>query len=118
MMGYELDVAVEELNQETGIISLKGDISGFADRLIYDAYNQLTRNGIHNIIFNFSKEDIIGTPGMAVLIDVIVQASQRHQNLLMAVPSSHFQRVFSMIGITQYAAIFDSLEEAKNQLFC
>ena len=118
MMGYELDIAIEQLNHETAIINLKGEISRRADNVIYDAYNQITRNGISNIIFNFSKEDIIGTPGMAILIDVIVQASQRHQTLLMAVPSTHFQRVFSMVGITQYAAVFDSLEEAKNQLLC
>ena len=117
-MRYDFAVTTECLNSETGIIALRGDITAFADDAMQAAYCQLTERGIRKIIFSFNKDDIIGSPGMAILIDIIVKAYENNQTLLMAVPSIHFQKVFGMIGITQYAQIFPSLDEAKEIALC
>lgn len=112
-MSYEFQVDVEQLNEKTAVINLVGDITIFADKLIHDAYDEISKEGVCNVIFNFSKDDVICTPGIAILIDVIVEASKKNQKLLMALPNSHFQKVFYLMGITQYVDIFNSLEEAK-----
>lgn len=113
VMGYELDVEVQCLSDDTAILSFFGDVTAFADQAIFEAYDRLTAGGISKIILNFTEHDIIGTPGMAILIDLIVKAYERKQSLFMAVPNNHFRKVFSMVGISQYAAVCSSLDEAK-----
>ena len=111
-----IDVQVQRLDDKTVIVDLLGDVNAFAESSIAAAYNQITDQGFNNIIFNFQQGDIIATQGMAVLVNVVAQAYRRHQTLCMAIPDLHFRRIFSLIGVTQYAQVVDSLEAAKRQL--
>jgi len=112
-MDYELQVDVEQLDKTTAVINLVGDLTIFADKPLHEAYKAVSNDGIRNVIFNFDERDLICTPGIAVLIDVIIEAYKKNQRLLMALPNAHFQKIFYLMGITQYARLFNSLEEAK-----
>jgi len=114
-MSDEIQVDVQKVNGKTAIINLAGDVTTFAEKAINEAYQEVSSNGISNIIFNFRENDYINSAGIAILIGVVTEARKKNQRLIMAMPSSHFQKIFRMVGLTQYADIYSSLEEALDE---
>lgn len=98
------------------IIDLAGDVTTFAEEAINNAYQEASSDGAHNIIFNFREHDYINSAGIAILIGIVTEARKRDQRLLMTGLSNHFQKIFRMVGLTQYADLYPSLEEALASL--
>ncbi|UCC86476.1 MAG: STAS domain-containing protein [Anaerolineales bacterium] len=94
------------------IIDMAGDVTTFAEEAINKAYQDASSNGAHNIVFNFRENDYINSAGIAILIGIVTEARKRDQRLLMAGLSGHFQKIFRMIGLTQYATLYPTLEDA------
>lgn len=103
-------------NSIATIIDLAGDITTFAEEAINQAYQTVSENGATNIIFNFRENDYINSAGIAILIGVVTEARKRNQHLLITGLSAHFQKIFRMVGLTQYADIFQSVDEALHNL--
>ena len=98
------------------IIDLAGDVTTFAEEAINQAYQDASADGAHNIIFNFRENDYINSAGIAILIGIVTEARKRDQRLLMTGLSGHFQKIFRMVGLTQYADLYPALDEALASL--
>ncbi len=116
MMENDLSVNVEQLNSTTAVIHLAGDVTMFAETAVKNAYRSASKNDCTNIIIHFRENDYINSAGIAVLISIVGEVKKRKQRLLLAMPSTHFQKIFRMVGLSQYADIFPSLDEATAAL--
>ena len=114
-MSEEIQVVVRGEKNAT-IIDLIGDVTTFAEESINQAYQSASADGAENIIFNFRENDYINSAGIAILIGVVTEARKRDQKLLMTGLSAHFQKIFRMVGLTQYADLYPSIEEALASL--
>lgn len=114
-MSDEIQVVVRGQGNAT-IIDLIGDVTTFAEESINQAYQSASADGANNIIFNFRENDYINSAGIAILIGVVTEARKRDQKLLMTGLSAHFQKIFRMVGLTQYADLYPSIEEALSTL--
>jgi anti-anti-sigma factor len=94
------------------IIDLAGDVTTFAEEAIHKAYQEASSNGAQNVIFRFRESDYINSAGIAILIGIVTEARKRDQRLLMTGLSKHFQKIFRMVGLTQYADLYPSLDDA------
>jgi len=110
-MSDEIQISVRWEN-DTAVIDLLGDVTTFAEDSINQAYQSASSDGAMNIIFNFRENDYINSAGIAILIGVVTEARKRDQKLLMTGLSAHFQKIFRMVGLTQYADLYPSVEEA------
>jgi anti-anti-sigma factor len=114
-MSDEIQVSVRETDGAT-IIDLVGDVTTFAEEAINQAYQSASSDGAVNIIFNFRENDYINSAGIAILIGVVTEARKRDQRLLITGLSAHFQKIFRMVGLTQYADIYPSVDDALKSL--
>jgi anti-anti-sigma factor len=110
-MSDEIQVSIREEKKAT-IIDLVGDVTTFAEEAINQAYQSASADGATNLIFNFRENDYINSAGIAILIGVVTEARKREQKLLMTGLSAHFQKIFRMVGLTQYADLHASIDEA------
>ena len=110
-MSDEIQVSVREQNGTT-VIDLVGDVTTFAEDAINQAYQNASETGATNIIFNFRENDYINSAGIAILIGVVTEARKKDQKLLMTGLSVHFQKIFRMVGLTQYADLYPNVDEA------
>lgn len=115
MSSDEIQVSIRE---ESGaiVIDLVGDVTTFAEDAINQAYQTASDDGAVNIIFNFRENDYINSAGIAILIGIVTEARKQDQKLLMTGLSIHFQKIFRMVGLTQYADLYPSVEEALASL--
>jgi anti-anti-sigma factor len=114
-MSEEIQVSVRDAGAAT-IIDLVGDVTTFAEEAINQAYQSASADGATNIVFNFRENDYINSAGIAILIGVVTEARKRDQKLLMTGLSPHFQKIFRMVGLTQYADLYPSVEDALASL--
>jgi anti-anti-sigma factor len=110
-MTDEIQVTVR-FERGATIIDLAGDVTTFAEEPINKAYQDASADGAHNIIFKFRESDYINSAGIAILIGIVTEARKRDQRLLMTGLSSHFQKIFRMVGLTQYADLYLTVEDA------
>jgi len=97
---------------EVTLLGIKGDITAFSEPYLNDAYRNSNSQGAKKILFNFEDKAYINSGGIAVLIQVLAQTKRNNQLIGITGLSDHFKKVFHMVGITKFAAIHPSVDEA------
>jgi anti-anti-sigma factor len=111
MIDDELKVSTRQRDGIT-IIDLEGDVTTFAEESITGAYKKVTAQGAKQIILNFRQNDYINSAGIAILIGIVTEVNRNGQKLCISGLSSHFQKIFRMVGLGQYADIYADEDEA------
>ncbi len=114
-----LDDSLEVTSRRHGnvtVIDIKGDVTTFADAKITEAYNQATEAGAQRLVLNFHHSNYINSAGIAILIRIVTSCGRNGQKLAMSGLNEHFQKIFRMVGLSQYADIYDSEEGAVGGL--
>ena len=115
MLEDELNVSIRE-RDTVAIIDLIGDVTTFAEEKINSAYTKVTDIGAKKILLNFRQNDYINSAGIAILIGVVTEVNRNNQRLAVSGLSQHFQRIFRMVGLSQYIDIYQEEEEALRGL--
>jgi anti-anti-sigma factor len=111
MLEDELTVSTRQ-RDDVAIIDLVGDVTTFAEEKINSAYQQVTSQGAKQILLNFRQNDYINSAGIAILIGIVTEVNRNSQKLAVSGLSQHFQKIFRMVGLAQYADIYQDEDEA------
>lgn len=111
MLEDELTVSTRE-RDGVAIIDLVGDVTTFAEEKINTAYREVTNKGARFVLLNFRQNDYINSAGIAILIGIVTEVNRNNQRLAVSGLSQHFQKIFRMVGLAQYAEIYQDEEEA------
>ena len=114
-MKQEIEITLETQENVT-VFQMKGDLTTFAEPFLREAYEEANRQGSRKILLNFSNDAYINSGGIALLIQLLSQAHQNNQQIGITGLSSHFQKIFSMVGINKFAKIYNAIEEALQDL--
>ena len=111
---------VNEIKLETRdtvtIMDILGDVTAFSEPFLNDAYQKANAQGAEKILLKFDSNAYINSGGIAVLIQVLAQTQKNKQVIGITGISEHFKKIFHMVGITKFAKIYDSAEEALKQM--
>lgn len=111
MLEDELNVSIRQ-RDGVAIIDLMGDVTTFAEEKINSAYREVTDQGARYVLLNFRQNDYINSAGIAILIGIVTEVNRHNQKLAVSGLSQHFQKIFRMVGLAQYAEIYQDEEEA------
>jgi anti-anti-sigma factor len=114
-MANELQATLRPLSPLT-VIDLKGEVTTFADEAITTAYQRASEQGAENILFNFSAVDYMNSAGISIIIGVLTEARKADQRLLLTGLTPHYRKIFQMMGLTQYAPVFDNEDAARQSV--
>ena len=98
------------------LLDIKGDVTTDSDSSLKDAYQNVTDQGTSRILLKFDHEAYINSGGIAVLIQLLAETKRNNQQIGITGLSDHFNKIFNMVGITKFAKIHDTLEEALEDL--
>jgi anti-anti-sigma factor len=115
MLEDELTVSVRQ-RDGVAIIDLMGDVTTFAEEKINNAYREVTNQGTRLVLLNFRQNDYINSAGIAILIGIVTEVNRNNQKLAFSGLSQHFQKIFRMVGLAQYAEIYQTEDEAVDNL--
>lgn len=111
MLEDELTVSTRE-RDGVAIIDLVGDVTTFAEEKINSAYREVTNKGSRFVLLNFRQNDYINSAGIAILIGIVTEVNRNSQKLAVSGLSQHFQKIFRMVGLAQYAEIYQNEDDA------
>ena len=115
-MQSETKSRVDQLTSPAGhsvtVLRFEGDIASTSKDAVLGAYQGLSKENVKNILLDFTKVDYINSSGIALVIQLLMEASNAAQKVYAFGLSAHFTKVFTMVGITKYAGLFPSQADA------
>jgi anti-sigma B factor antagonist len=111
---------VDQLTSPAGhpvtILRFEGDIASTSKDAVLGAYQALPKATSKIILLDFTKVDYINSSGIALVIQMLIEASNSGQKVYAYGLSPHFIKVFTMVGITKYAGLFPDQNAAMAAL--
>ena len=114
MTNRDIEISVSK-KDDVSIINIKGDVTANTGEAIEDAYQRISTEGAKKILLYFDPDGYINSGGIAVLIGVASESMKNKQKIRITGLSSHFQKIFHMVGLTKYTEIFPSEESALKE---
>lgn len=103
---------LEQKNNVT-LLHIQGDITAQSEPVINEAYKKADEQGAaQKIIIQFEEDVYINSGGIAVLIQILAQTQKKNQQIGIAGLSDHFKKIFNMVGISKFAGIYNTIEDA------
>jgi anti-sigma B factor antagonist len=103
---------VRFLNHGLSAIDIVGDLSGYAEAALMEAYNQATSRGANTVILNFSKLDYMNSSGIGLLVTLLVRAQRQGQKLIAVGLNEHYQHIFELTRLNEAIQSFATEAEA------
>jgi len=101
-------VKMEEIPGSGGmpinVLRFTGDITSTSQAVVLGSYRELPESA-RQILLDFSKVDYLNSSGIALVIQMMIAANKRGQTIQTFGLTPHFQKVFTMVGITKYTTI-------------
>ena len=115
-MQSETKSRVEQVTSPAGhavaVLRFEGDIASTSKDAVLGTYQGLNKDATKLILLDFTKVDYINSSGIALVIQLLMEASNSAQKVFAFGLSAHFTKVFTMVGITKYAGLFPSQADA------
>ncbi len=105
-----------EIHGAVTLLDIKGDLTTDSDSFLKEAYQNANDQGMSKILLKFDHEAYINSGGIAVLIQLLAETKRNKQQIGITGLSEHFNKIFNMVGITKFAKIYSSVEEALEGL--
>lgn len=103
---------VRKLNERASVIDINGEVTGFAENALMDAYTQASSGNSDAIILNFSDLEYMNSSGIGLLVTLLIRV-QRHKQKLMAYGlNDHYKQIFELTRLNEAITIYSSEEEA------
>ncbi|RSL18677.1 anti-anti-sigma factor [Edaphobacter aggregans] len=100
-------VKMEEVSCGTGpitVLRFAGDITSTSQAAVLGTYQGLPES-VKRILLDFSRVEYLNSSGIALIIQMMIAASKRGQTIQTFGLTAHFQKVFTMVGITKYTTL-------------
>jgi anti-anti-sigma factor len=102
----KIDQLTSPSGQPVSVIRFEGDISSSSKDAVIGTYQTLSKATVKTVLLDFTKVEYINSSGIALVIQLLMEAANSGQKVLAYGLSPHFMKVFTMVGITKYAGLF------------
>ena len=110
------EIRVETRGSVT-LFEIRGDVTVVSEPFLKEAYkNASQEGGTKSLLLEFDQNAYINSGGIAVLIQILSETKRNNQQVVITGLSDHFKKIFNMVGITKFAKIYGSVDEALKAL--
>ena len=103
-------VSQQELTGSSGgavtALRFTGDISSASKETMVGAYQSLDKDTHKLILLDFKGVEYLNSSGIALVIQVLMEAGKAGQTIGICGLTPHFTKVFNMVGITKFATLY------------
>ena len=100
----QMDQVTDGNGGQITVLRLSGDMSSNSREALMGGYESAGKN--QPVLLDFSKTDYINSSGIALVIQVMMEAAKSGQKVAAFGLTPHFEKVFTMVGITKYAKLY------------
>lgn len=104
-------ITLENKNGIT-LFMIEGDVTAQSEPFFNEAYQHANSRDARKIVFRFKEDAYINSGGIAVLIQILAETQRNKQHTGITGLSEHFKKIFNMVGITKFAKIYPTMDDA------
>ena len=112
MSRVNLTTDVRQVSNGVSVIDIHGEVNGFAENILMDAYNQANDNHAKSIILNFSDLEYMNSSGIGLLVTLLIRTQRQKQDLLAYGLSEHYEQIFELTRLNEAISIYPGESEA------
>ncbi|NJL92314.1 MAG: STAS domain-containing protein [Anaerolineae bacterium] len=99
-----------------GFLDFPRDVTAQTRETAYTAYNALAAEKVELLSLNFDNSDYLNSAGIGLIISLVEDATQAGRKVFAYGLSSHYKKLFSMVGLTERIILVDNEEEARAKI--
>lgn len=107
-----LTTNVRKVAKDIGIIDIQGEVTGFAENQLMDAYSQASNGNTKAIVLNFTGLDYMNSSGIGLLVTLLIRTQRQKQRLLACGLSEHYRQIFELTRLNEAITICADENEA------
>jgi anti-sigma B factor antagonist len=111
MANINLSIQVRKLNEQVSILDIKGEVTGFAENILMDAYTQASNGQTQAIVLNFSELDYMNSSGIGLLVTLLIRAQRQNYKLFAFGLSDHYRQIFKLTRLNEAIQVFNNENE-------
>lgn len=107
-----ITVNVRKVKEGVAVVDILGEVTGFAEAALTEAYNHAGGGSTRAVVLNFGGLDYMNSSGIGLLVTLLIRAQRLKQRLLACGLSEHYRQIFELTRLNEAISIFPSEEEA------
>jgi len=100
------------MDGDVAVFNIRGDMTVLSEPYLLKTYERAGGRGVGKLILAFNDDIYINSGGIVALSHLLMQAKANNQQVAITGISNHFKKIFAMVGISKFAAICDTVEQA------
>ena len=108
----QVKMNVRKATENAAVIDVEGELTGFAEGVLMDAYEQASEGGVRGIVLNFEGLEYMNSSGIGLLVTLLIRVNREKQKLLTYGLSEHYRSIFEITRLDDAIEIHDSEESA------
>lgn len=94
------------------VVEVSGDVEVISASVLRGWFAKLLHEGRSDVVLDMAKVTFIDSTGLGVLVGALRTLRSLGGDMRLASPPARVQRVFSITGVDQVLAVYDSVEDA------
>ena len=111
MTTNKLTTAIRKQNG-AGIIDIQGEVTGFSENALMDAYTRAANGNTKAIILNFSQLEYLNSSGIGLIVTLLIRTQRQKQKLMACGLNEHYQEIFKLTRLNEAIGIFNTESDA------
>lgn len=107
-MTNQLMTHVRRLANGTAVIDIAGELNGYSEETLMNAYSDAINGRVQSIILNFTDLDYMNSSGIGLLVTLLIRVQRQKQRLLAYGLSDHYQQIFELTRLNEAISIFEN----------
>lgn len=112
MSQTNLSTEVRKPTPYVSIIDIQGEVTGFAENVLMDAFSKASTGTTKAIMLNFSSLDYMNSSGIGLLVTLLIRTQRQKQRLMAYGLSQHYLEIFKLTRLNEAISIFNDEAEA------
>ena len=108
----KVTMRVRRAGDAASIVDIEGEVTGFAEKVLTDAFTEASTGNTGVIILNFSELDYMNSSGIGLLVTLLIRAQRRQQRLLAFGLSEHYRQIFELTRLDDAIPVYATETEA------
>lgn len=111
-MTANLNTHVRKAGDGVAVIDISGELNGYGEEALMEAYTAASNGRTRSIILNFSDLEYMNSSGIGLLVTMLIRVQRQKQQLLAYGLSEHYQQIFELTRLNEAIAIYDNEDAA------
>lgn len=112
MTRSEAVITVRQISEQVCAIDISGDLTGFAEDDLMEAYARSVELDANTIVLNFEKLGFLNSSGIGLLITLLIRAKRTEQRLMAVGLNEHFTQIFELTNLNEAIHLYPNENEA------